>query len=393
MISYEEYYPYGRSAYRAAASGMDLSLKRYRFTGKERDEETGLDYFGVRYYASWLGRWTSGDPGGFVDGLNLYRYVRNNPVNGIDREGYSTEAAQQSPSDGDPVKKHTIEKGDNLTSIAKKHNTTVANLVQLNNLDGESMSANGYYPGTELIVGYNYRAATTWNIKERQSEKKKFYTRPKNLTKNIVQSSKDLREDTEVSMNSVVGGTKKVVKVVGTASSYTTNLILTQNNAVEKLITTTYQADMAVANASKAIGPDKFIGYYDDTYRVWSLKFYGNQYVDKAAVATQKVNYANSVAKGLEAEKALSNVATNSAKVQRFATGMKWGGVFLSSGLTIYQYSNDPDYGFKNILSADDEYNKEKALLADGVMIGVGTAFPYGTAASFVYFIAVRPFL
>ena len=91
VISYEEYYPYGRSAYRAAASGVDLSLKRYRFTGKERDEETGLDYFGVRYYASWLGRWTSGDPGGFVDGLNLYRYVRNNPVNGIDNLGYQTE--------------------------------------------------------------------------------------------------------------------------------------------------------------------------------------------------------------------------------------------------------------------------------------------------------------
>ena len=49
----------------------------------------------MRYYASWLGRWTSGDPGGFVDGLNLYRYTRNNPVNGIDREGYSTEDVEK----------------------------------------------------------------------------------------------------------------------------------------------------------------------------------------------------------------------------------------------------------------------------------------------------------
>jgi RHS repeat-associated protein len=87
VISYEEYYPYGASAYRASRSSQDLSLKRYRFTGKERDEETGLDYFGVRYYASWLGRWTSGDPGGFVDGLNLYRYARNNPVTLVDEEG------------------------------------------------------------------------------------------------------------------------------------------------------------------------------------------------------------------------------------------------------------------------------------------------------------------
>ena len=97
VISYEEYYPYGATAYSASSSSADLSLKRYRFTGKERDSETGLDYFGVRYYASWLGRWTSGDPGGFVDGLNMYQYTRNNPVNGVDVEGYSTETV------GDPV--------------------------------------------------------------------------------------------------------------------------------------------------------------------------------------------------------------------------------------------------------------------------------------------------
>jgi RHS repeat-associated protein len=88
VISYEEYHPFGTSAYRVARSGTDLSLKRYRFTNKERDDETGLYYFGVRYYAAWLGRWTSSDPGGFVDGLNLYVYVRNNPVKLVDEEGY-----------------------------------------------------------------------------------------------------------------------------------------------------------------------------------------------------------------------------------------------------------------------------------------------------------------
>ena len=38
--------------------------KRYRYTGKERDEENGLYYHGARYYAPWLGRWTSCDPAG-----------------------------------------------------------------------------------------------------------------------------------------------------------------------------------------------------------------------------------------------------------------------------------------------------------------------------------------
>jgi RHS repeat-associated protein len=91
VISYEEYHPFGTSAYRTAKSGTDLSLKRYRFTNKERDDETGLYYFGVRYYAAWLGRWTSSDPGDFVDGLNMYVYVRNNPVMLVDEEGYEGE--------------------------------------------------------------------------------------------------------------------------------------------------------------------------------------------------------------------------------------------------------------------------------------------------------------
>ncbi|BDS11953.1 RHS repeat-associated core domain-containing protein [Aureispira anguillae] len=91
VISYEEYHPYGTSAYRTAKSGTDLSLKRYRFTNKERDDETGLYYFGVRYYAAWLGRWTSSDPGGFVDGLNLYQYAQNNPVRLMDERGFKAE--------------------------------------------------------------------------------------------------------------------------------------------------------------------------------------------------------------------------------------------------------------------------------------------------------------
>ena len=100
VISYEEYHPFGTSAYRTAKSGTDLSLKRYRFTNKERDDETGLYYFGVRYYAAWLGRWTSSDPGDFVDGLNMYVYVRNNPVNGVDELGYETDPPPTEPVKG-----------------------------------------------------------------------------------------------------------------------------------------------------------------------------------------------------------------------------------------------------------------------------------------------------
>jgi RHS repeat-associated protein len=87
LISYEEYHPYGTTAYRIANIPSGCSLKRYRFSGKEHDDETGFYYFGMRYYAAWLGRWTSSDPGGFIDGLNLYRYCSNNPVMLQDPDG------------------------------------------------------------------------------------------------------------------------------------------------------------------------------------------------------------------------------------------------------------------------------------------------------------------
>jgi len=57
-----------------------------RYSGKERDA-TGLYYYGYRYYQPWAGRWLSADPAETVDGLNLFRMVRNNPVNYWDNDG------------------------------------------------------------------------------------------------------------------------------------------------------------------------------------------------------------------------------------------------------------------------------------------------------------------
>jgi RHS repeat-associated protein len=86
IISYEEYYPFGSTSYQAAHSQTETP-KRYRYTGKERDEENALYYHGARYYAPWLGRWTAADPAGMVDGDNLYRYSRNNPIKFNDPNG------------------------------------------------------------------------------------------------------------------------------------------------------------------------------------------------------------------------------------------------------------------------------------------------------------------
>ena len=56
VISYEEYHPYGTTSYQAMDKDIKAAAKRYRYTGKERDEETGLNYHGARYsHRGWEG--------------------------------------------------------------------------------------------------------------------------------------------------------------------------------------------------------------------------------------------------------------------------------------------------------------------------------------------------
>ncbi|WP_437580754.1 SpvB/TcaC N-terminal domain-containing protein [Sorangium sp. So ce887] len=87
VIGYEEYHPYGTTAYWSTSSAAEVSQRRYRYTGKEKDEETGLYYHEARYYAPWLGRWTAADPAGLVDGPGLFTYTRGNPIGRTDPTG------------------------------------------------------------------------------------------------------------------------------------------------------------------------------------------------------------------------------------------------------------------------------------------------------------------
>jgi RHS repeat-associated protein len=89
LISYEEYYPFGATSYQAGRTVAEVSLKRYRYLGKERDEETGLAYHGARYYAPWLGRWISPDPSDLAGGTNRYAYGHNNPIRFVDTTGHT----------------------------------------------------------------------------------------------------------------------------------------------------------------------------------------------------------------------------------------------------------------------------------------------------------------
>jgi len=84
----DTFYPFGQEATATSA------INHYKFTGKERDSESGNDYFGARYYASTMGRFMSPDPSGLLtqhpedpQSWNLYAYARNNPVIYLDPNG------------------------------------------------------------------------------------------------------------------------------------------------------------------------------------------------------------------------------------------------------------------------------------------------------------------
>ena len=88
-----DYYPWG-----GELQFTNNDSNHYKFTGKERDSETGLDYFGARYYGNTMGRFMQPDPVFFQTSMlsdpqrfNLYAYVRNNPLALVDPTGESIE--------------------------------------------------------------------------------------------------------------------------------------------------------------------------------------------------------------------------------------------------------------------------------------------------------------
>jgi RHS repeat-associated protein len=89
----------------------DIEHRHYKFTGKERDAESGLDTFGAPYYGSSLGRfmtpdWAAGPTSvpyanfGDPQSLNLHAYVRNNPLNRIDPNGHCESGGKSKVSGG-----------------------------------------------------------------------------------------------------------------------------------------------------------------------------------------------------------------------------------------------------------------------------------------------------
>lgn len=79
-----EYAPFGEPL---RVTGDAALLNPFRFSTKYTDDETGLLYYGYRYYSPAQGKWISRDPLGEEGGNNLYAFVQNDPINAIDPNG------------------------------------------------------------------------------------------------------------------------------------------------------------------------------------------------------------------------------------------------------------------------------------------------------------------
>ncbi|CAI8994387.1 insecticidal toxin complex protein TccC [Pseudomonas sp. IT-P44] len=106
VITQERYYPFGGTAW-SNGEAVQVSYKTVRYSGKEQDA-TGLYYYGFRYYVPWLQRWLSPDPLWAIDGMNLYRMVRNCPLGFSDYQGLAPVSIVEKPQEKTkaPVSEH-----------------------------------------------------------------------------------------------------------------------------------------------------------------------------------------------------------------------------------------------------------------------------------------------
>ena len=155
----------------SSVCGSCLCFVPSRLTGKERDSESGNDYFGARYYASSMGRWLSPDwsakimpvPYAKLDNpqsLNLYAYVGNNPLSRFDPDGHCADHYKDGsckvnvdPKTGDAG----VKAGKQLEGVLNKYDKAINALGDKSKFDIKDSKGNviGSLTGKEIKAVWN----------------------------------------------------------------------------------------------------------------------------------------------------------------------------------------------------------------------------------------------
>ncbi len=177
VIGYEEYHPFGTTAYQAVNKDIKIAAKRYRYTGLERDEETGFNYHSARYYLPWLCRWLKPDPHlqRYIP-QTPYSYAINSPLKVIDpggkdvvviyRGGVTGDATPIAPENAgtagklaQSIQAHAAETGTELDVVILEPGVTSSGAVQAgmefireHRSEGEALIIYGYSRGGDVAV-------------------------------------------------------------------------------------------------------------------------------------------------------------------------------------------------------------------------------------------------
>lgn len=220
IISYEEYYAFGGTSLRCIKSmGIETKVSKYRYCNKERDEETGLYYYGLRYYAPWLGKWLSPDPAGVTQGMNPYVYAKNNPLRFNDPSGATdednTEQRENTQASDQERKKEDSDKKPEKVSVLG----TILTSIQL--LKKGTLMVLGFINGDDWlekvkkVAGFIkdiwdsicYFSEDMYNLQEKALNwaKDKILEPVKNWFKKVWEKIKDFFSDTWDSIKSLFG--------------------------------------------------------------------------------------------------------------------------------------------------------------------------------------------
>lgn len=210
IISYEEYHPFGTTSYRSGVSSAEVSLKRYRYVGKERDEETGLYYYGARYYAAWLARFVSVDP--LKDKFpfySSYQYTGNNPVTFTDLDGNETTDNETTNVKTNGQQGFVKNYQGNALEI-KQTDTIIQSYIQkLFELDTRYMISDDPYERSEILgkraIGIEGLSELVYH-KYKLLETKKLYDDQIELVSTFISGIKELSEGGAIVTSILSGG-------------------------------------------------------------------------------------------------------------------------------------------------------------------------------------------